>query len=818
MLDAVWIGACCLLVLAQQLGFLCLETGACRSKNNINIAIKNFIDIPIVFIFFVLFGFTLFSGESAYGLIGFSFFNSFASDDPLTLTQNMLLASFCCTCVTITSGAAAERLTFVPYLLITLVCAVFIFPVIAHWVWADLGWLKQMGAFDFAGSSVVHLAGGAVALAAIIKIGARAGRFKAEGKPNDVAKSNLVIFVVGGQILWLGWFGFNAGSLGSLTNQTFPIVLNTAISGATGALFVIAIQWIKRTPFEVDQIVNGTLAALVATSASINALNIYSSILVSVVGVLAYLTVSKWILSRQLDDAVDAVAVHAGAGFIGSMIVPLFVANTNVISQLLLVVSSFGYAFAIAYGFLYLLDKVIPLRVSGEMEFIGLNVVEHNAKSDLHDLLTNMEYHKQTGDYSTRVKPDPFVEVGAITQQYNQVLDEIVEKRHLLNHALDDARNANKAKDQFLANIRHELATPLNGVIGAARLLMNKLDCSAQDKKFLQAIISSGERLSNNFSAILDYSDLNSQQTTLTLEKTDVAQLAKDTAETYRSVAHKKGLDFDVQLDPRLPESLLIDKASIRQIISQLMQNAVDFTQSGSVTLLVNLVPEESQKNQQRILFTVKDTGSGIAEDKLEEIFKPFQQLNDGDDRSVEGLGLGLSIVQKLVNLYGGKLDIDSKFGEYNIFYVWLDFPNYNEVSSNTNESQPLAEKYPLKILIVDDNEINLTIASHMLKQWQYQPDIARNGVKAIELVRSQNYDVIFMDLQMPEMDGLQAAAKIRSDISIKQQPKIVALTANSDLSYRKKAIHVGMDGFIAKPLQAEEMVAQIKKLFTPAK
>ncbi|MEE8302199.1 MAG: ATP-binding protein, partial [Candidatus Tectomicrobia bacterium] len=348
-------------------------------------------------------------------------------------------AMFCATAATIVSGAVAERLRFCGYILVTALISGFIYPIAGHWAWNGVevassgGWLATRGFVDFAGSTVVHSVGGWVALAVLLLIGARHGRFPPNAPAQKVTGSNLPVAMLGVLLLWLGWFGFNGGSTLALNAQVPSIIARTVLAGAAGGLAALGIGWPLRRYADVGLLINGSLAGLVAITASCHAVNAISSIIIGAIGGLVMIAAEQVLERYRIDDAVGAIPVHLAAGIWGTLAVALF-GNLDVLATNLsrweqlgaqaLGISVYGlWAFGVTYVLLRLLRCILPLRVTLKEEQIGLNVSEHGATTELLDLCVAMEEQARTGDVSLRVPVEPFTEVGQIAAQYNHVMD-----------------------------------------------------------------------------------------------------------------------------------------------------------------------------------------------------------------------------------------------------------------------------------------------------------------------------------------------------------------------------------------------------------
>ena len=434
--NVIWVLSCGFLILLMQAGFTCLESGMVRAKNSINVAIKNLIDFCLAGLIFYVAGFGIMFGESHWGLFGSLGVHPAADDSPRVLAFCFFQLLFCGTATTLVSGAVAERMRFGGYCLSAVILSTFIYPITGHWVWGgalegtSTGWLAEMGFVDFAGASVVHMVGGAMALAALLVIGPRVGRFGSEGRP--IEGHNLPTATLGVFLLWVGWFGFNGGSTFAVTDRIPLIIANTALSGIAGGLAGLFAAWIWLRKPVVDRIINGVIAGLVSVTASAHVLHPLDALMVGAIGSGICVAVMAMLVHLEIDDAIGVVPVHFAAGFWGVVSLALFVSpqalgtGLDTWSQLgiqFLGAASVGsFAFAVAYVSLRLLNYWLPLRVSAESERIGLNVSEHGATNALLDLVDQMDSQSTREDFSQLVSVEPGTEVATIAGFYNRVL------------------------------------------------------------------------------------------------------------------------------------------------------------------------------------------------------------------------------------------------------------------------------------------------------------------------------------------------------------------------------------------------------------
>jgi Amt family ammonium transporter len=333
-IDQLWVLTCAALIFMMQAGFMCVEAGITRTKNNINVAIKNISDLSLSVLMYWAVGYGLMFGASAGGIFGTSDFAFEDLGESGAYVYFIFQAMFCGTAATILSGAVAERTAFHAYLIVTMVTVTLIYPVFGHWAWAvdadgaPVGWLGALGFHDFAGSGVVHAVGGGVALAAILVIGPREGRFLETGQPRRFNGSNLPLTMLGVLLVWFGWIGFNGGSMLGLTSQVPALLLNTFVGGSAGVLVALAVSWVVEKKPSVFYGMNGALAGLVAITASCNLIGVREAILVGAVGGLIAFYGDRLLERFRIDDVVGAVSVHFMAGLWGLLAVGLFGADT----------------------------------------------------------------------------------------------------------------------------------------------------------------------------------------------------------------------------------------------------------------------------------------------------------------------------------------------------------------------------------------------------------------------------------------------------------------------------------------------------------
>jgi signal transduction histidine kinase/CheY-like chemotaxis protein len=374
--------------------------------------------------------------------------------------------------------------------------------------------------------------------------------------------------------------------------------------------------------------------------------------------------------------------------------------------------------------------------------------------------------------------------------------------QHELITAKESAEKAAKAKSEFLATMSHEIRTPLNGVLGMAKIL-SSTQLTEEQISFLDTIETSGENLMHIINEILDFSKIEAGKMQLQNSSVQLHKLISDLLSLVSESASEKGLALTSKITHRVPSMVEIDKSRLTQVVNNLLSNAVKFTTSGSVHIELDAIPSDT--NTVQLSISITDTGIGIDQKDLPLLFEPFSQVDSSSSRKYNGTGLGLAICKQICELFGGSISVVSNVGKGSCFTVSIpaivgDDQEFSRKRAVNLDIQ-LGDKWPYKILVAEDNLMNQKLATFVFEKMGYQIDLANNGQEAIEMAEKKNYDLIFMDLQMPLVDGIAATKKI---LSRNPHPVVIALTANVMEETKNACFEAGMTHFLHKPFKLE--------------
>lgn len=403
-------------------------------------------------------------------------------------------------------------------------------------------------------------------------------------------------------------------------------------------------------------------------------------------------------------------------------------------------------------------------------------------------------------------------------QQFIKTLNKVNEE---LAVAVEDANNANLSKSQFLANMSHEIRTPINAILGMNEIAIRECD-NEKLLSYMEDIRNAGNNLLYIVNDILDFSKIEAGKIEIFEEEYEISRLLKDVMDLISIKANEKNLSFSIKADENMPSVVSGDVNRIRQIMINILNNAVKYTPSGSVDMTISATNVDNDKCE--IEFIVKDTGIGIKEEDIGALFDSFSRFDEKKNRSIEGTGLGLAITNKLITTMGGKVSVESVYGEGSSFTVTLpqkvidskplgDFNIAAKNSGRKKKERIHIDAAGVDILIVDDNRVNLAVAKGLLKPTKANVDTCTSGKDCLEKIREKHYDIILLDHMMPEMDGidtLEAARKLADNKCI--DSAYIALTANAISGIREKFIKFGFDDYVSKPIDSELLEKTLAK------
>ncbi len=457
-------------------------------------------------------------------------------------------------------------------------------------------------------------------------------------------------------------------------------------------------------------------------------------------------------------------------------------------------------------------------------------VAKSKISAPILEIATVAQRIAQTQGFDGRVPVNSADEFGVLAHSLNTMLEEIgrrdaeraedrrkleqqVAERNRVNaellYAIDKAEEASRLKGEFLANMSHEIRTPMNGILGFTQLtLSTKL--TEEQRDYLDTVERSAEALMQLLNDILDVSKIEAGRMELDRAPFSMRECVESSTRTMFAAAQQKGLELGCDVDPQLPDRLVGDENRIRQVLLNLVGNAIKFTDAGFVRVAVDM--QQGPDSGLIAHFSVCDSGPGIPADKQSIIFEPFRQADGSTTRRYGGTGLGLAISTGLVDIMGGRIWVESRVGSGSTFHFTAPF-TLGEALPPPRAAAPSAamECAPLSILVAEDNLVSQKLVTALLKERGHAVTLAGNGLAVLDLAEGRDFDLILMDIQMPDMDGLQATAEIRQreDHTGKHIP-IVAMTAHAMAGDRERCLDAGMDGYIAKPIHPGELMALI--------
>jgi signal transduction histidine kinase/ActR/RegA family two-component response regulator len=536
-------------------------------------------------------------------------------------------------------------------------------------------------------------------------------------------------------------------------------------------------------------------------------------VLVLIVCLFKYLTYNpNW---QQISHALLIMATLVNLNNVFIVMQKVDIITVQVI--LLVILFSF-YMFGQAWGLFYSLLNLVPilgflaLQFKGNY-FIGLRPEEVDETTIIIALFSNfiliifIHSHLYNAFFNN-------------IKQLKATSEEQIKLNHQLELAIERAEKSSQVKTEFLSTMSHEIRTPLNAVIGMSDLMLMG-DPRPDQKENLDILKFSANNLLAIVNDVLDFNKIEAGKVVFENIKFNLVELMRNVCGAQIIKAEEKGLNFKLNVETCLRTKVLFgDPTRVSQILFNLVTNAIKFTKRGNIWVTADC--HEDRHNNVTVRFSVKDTGIGIEKSSIESIFEPFTQESMTTTRQYGGTGMGLAIVKRLLELQGVKMRVNSEVGEGSEFSFDMEFPVCTEATDTTAAKQPVAQSTEglnkLRMLIAEDNPVNVLLMKKLLSKWNITPTIAENGERAIEILQYGNFDIILMDLQMPVLNGFDAAKVIRKMPDPKKAGvPIIALTAAALYDIKAQVFNSGMNDYVSKPFKPEELIEKIQTLVAPA-